>query len=342
LRYCATQGSPTQLTGVASSLEATAAPVADAPSLSAADDVSIRAAALAHPETLGTQIQWAYAVAFVIMHALACLALVPYTFSWLGVALVPLGNYLFCSLGIGLCFHRMLTHRGLVTPKWLEYATAICGVCTLMESPARWVATHRLHHQHSDERPDPHSPLVGFLWGHFQWLLVENRFLSTADFYDRYARDLLRDPFYMFFERHLWWLWTYLIHAVLLAALGFGIGWFWTYEGLSPLESALRLAASFFVWGVVVRTIYSWHITWGVNSLAHLSGYRNYETSDNSRNNWLIALTTNGEGWHNNHHADQRAAAHGHRWWEMDVTWWTICGLERVGLATDVVRPKEW
>jgi hypothetical protein len=96
------------------------------------------------------------------------------------------------------------------------------------------------------------------------------------------------------------------------------------------------------VWGVFVRTVYVWHITWCVNSVTHLWGYRNYEVSDHSRNNWIIGLTNNGEGWHNNHHADQHAAAHGHRWWELDVSYLTIRALESVGLAWDVVRPHAW
>src|SRR3954462_4002073 len=97
---------------------------------------------------------------------------------------------------------------------------------------------------------------------------------------------------------------------------------------------------------VIVRTVYVWHITWAVNSVTHRWGYRNYETGENSRNNWIVALLTNGEGWHNNHHANQRSASHGHHWWEIDLTYWTILLLRAVGLATDVVpasgphRPK--
>ena len=104
---------------------------------------------------------------------------------------------------------------------------------------------------------------------------------------------------------------------------------------------SLQVGLQWLLWGVVYRTIFTWHVTWGVNSAAHLWGYRNYETRENSRNNWLIALGTNGEGWHNNHHADPRAAQHGHRWWELDVTYLTICLWERLGLAWDVLRPNQ-
>jgi fatty-acid desaturase len=104
------------------------------------------------------------------------------------------------------------------------------------------------------------------------------------------------------------------------------------------LSGALQLGLSWLVWGVFVRTIAVWHITWSVNSITHLWGYRSFDTPDDSRNNWLVALVSNGEGWHNNHHADPRCAAHGRRWWELDVSYLTIRGLERVGLASDLVK----
>ena len=119
---------------------------------------------------------------------------------------------------------------------------------------------------------------------------------------------------------------------------GFLIGW---PMGGTPMDG-IQFGASLMVWGVFVRTVLTWHITWSVNSVTHVWGYRNYETDDNSRNNLLVGLLSNGEGWHNNHHADQRAAAHGHKWWEFDVTWLTIRFLEKLGLVKNVVRPKAW
>lgn len=277
-----------------------------------------------------------YLVIFILFHLALPLAFVPWLFSWTGLIMVPLGNYIFTSIGIGLCYHRTLTHRGLTMPKWLEHFTALLGVCSLQDSPARWVAIHRKHHQYSDTQPDPHSPLAGFFWGHMQWLYDENPSLSSLDLYDRYARDILRDPFYYAFEKRLMWFWTYVMHAVLFFLAGLGIG----YATTGDWMGGVQFGASLFVWGVIIRTVYTWHVTWAVNSVAHVIGYRNYPTNDSSRNHWLVALATNGEGWHNNHHADQRSAAHGHRWWELDVTWLTIRALEKVGLAWDVVRPS--
>ncbi|MCC6494369.1 MAG: fatty acid desaturase [Pirellulales bacterium] len=294
---------------------------------------------LAWPETAvaPVRVRWRYAVGIPLVHLLACLGLAPYFFSWTGVAVAVAGLYVFGTLGINLCYHRLLTHQGFVAPKWLEHSLAILGVCTLQDTPACWVAMHRIHHKHSDERPDPHSPLVNFLWGHCGWLMFQNRDFLNVNYYSRFTRDLLRDPFYLKLERAGNWLWIYLSSMAAFFLLGLAIGW--------PLwggAAGVRFGLSLVVWGVFVRTVATWHITWSVNSVTHVWGYRNYETSDNSRNNWLVGLWSNGEGWHNNHHADQRAAAHGHRWWEFDVTWITIRALERLGLAKDVVRPRAW
>jgi stearoyl-CoA desaturase (delta-9 desaturase) len=229
----------------------------------------------------------------------------------------------------------LLTHRGYRCPLWLEHALATIGVCCLQDTPARWVSIHRLHHQHSDERPDPHSPLVSFLWGHVGWLLVENRDLRPMVLYERYAKDLLRDPFYWKLERGLRWLWIYLAQWPVFFLVGFAAGW----ASSGAPSAGVQFGLSLMVWGVFVRTVLVWHITWSVNSLAHVWGYRNYETGEQSRNNWFVAILTSGEGWHNNHHADTRSARHGHRWWEIDLIFTCVRGLEAVGLAWNVCKP---
>jgi stearoyl-CoA desaturase (delta-9 desaturase) len=223
-------------------------------------------------------------------------------------------------------------------PKWLEHFFAILGVCCLQDSPARWVAVHRLHHRHSDTQPDPHSPLVSFFWSHMGWVMVHHREHSRFKFFEQYARDVLRDPFYLWMERNLMWFWVYAAHAVLYFAAGMAVGWLLAGNWMAGLQ----LGASWLVWGVFFRTVFVWHATWAVNSVTHVLGYRNYETTDDSRNHWLVAFVAYGEGWHNNHHADQRSAAHGHKWWEYDMTYAFICLMEAVGLAKDVVRPRAW
>ena len=154
---------------------------------------------LAWPESTvnPTQVRWRYAIGIPGVHLLACLAFFPWFFSWTGVVLSILGLYVFGTLGINLCYHRLLTHQGLTCPKWLEHAFAVLGVCTMQDTPACWVAMHRIHHKYSDHRPDPHSPLVNFLWGHCGWLMFQNREFTNVNYYQRFTRDILRDPFYM-------------------------------------------------------------------------------------------------------------------------------------------------
>ncbi len=293
---------------------------------------------LPRPEQVdaNSRILWEYVIPVIVFHLMIPLAFLPGLFSWWGVLFLPIGNYIFTSLGIGAGYHRLLTHRGFKCPRWFEYTLAMLGVCSFQDSPARWVLVHRLHHQHSDHQPDPHTPRVSAWWAHMGWLFVDNRELSRASAYDKYVRDLMRDPLYMWLQKGLNWVWVYFAHALVIGLLGLLSGLVFT----GTWTGALQVAAQVFLWGVVMRTIFTWHVTWGINSFAHIWGYRNYETREDSRNNWLFALLTNGEGWHNNHHADPRSARHGHRWWEVDITWWSLWVLERTGLVRDLVRPN--
>lgn len=283
-----------------------------------------------------SRILWEYLIPVILFHLLIPLAFLPYFFSWWGLLFLPIGNFIFTSLGIGGGYHRLLTHRGFTCPKWLEYTLATLGVCSFQDSPARWVLVHRVHHQHSDHQPDPHTPKVSCFWSHMGWLFIDNRELSSGAAYDKYVRDLMRDPYYLWLQRNAKWALVYAIHAVAITAVGALVGWLWTGTGWGTLQ----MAAQWMMWGVIMRTIFTWHVTWGINSFAHMWGYRTYDTREDSRNNWLFAILTNGEGWHNNHHADPRSAQHGHRWWEVDPTWWTLLTLEKMGLVKNLVRPN--
>jgi fatty-acid desaturase len=277
-----------------------------------------------------------YAPVIILYHLLALLALVPWFFSWSGLALAIVGHVVIGGLGISLCYHRLLTHRGLVLPKWLEHTFATFGVLSLEETPARWVAIHRRHHEHADEASDPHSPHVNFFWGHMGWVLFENRELERLRIYDRYAKDVLRDKFYARLERTYLYFWLNLASWAVFFGGGFATQ---LALGGTPMQ-AVQLGASWLVWGVFVRTVAHWHATWAVNSVTHRFGYRNYDTDEGSKNNLLIGLLANGEGWHNNHHADPRSACYQHRWWEFDVVYWIIRLLEAVGLARKVASPS--
>lgn len=293
-------------------------------------------ARLNRPASVTNRIVWRYAVPIATIHALALLAFVPSLFSWTGFWLCLVGIYVYGGLGINIAYHRLLTHRSFKCPLWLERCFVIVALCCMEDAPGSWVATHRLHHNDADERPDPHSPLVSFLWSHMGWLMFENSEVRCMSAYDRYARDVLRDPFYMRLQRSLLPVWIYLAHAALYFVAGLAVV---ALSGGSWSQAA-TFGSSLLVWGVIVRTVGVWHITWSVNSLTHLFGYQSYETGENSRNNWLVALLSNGEGWHNNHHQDPASASNTHRWWEVDTAWMFIWCLEKCGLVTDVIRPR--
>lgn len=281
------------------------------------------------------RIKWPVAAGVAVYHALAALAFTPWFFSWAGVAVCVLSHYVFGVLGINLAYHRLLTHRGFRCPKWLERTLVLLGVCALQEAPAYWVGVHRRHHQFSDHEPDPHTPMVSFLWAHAGWVFVERPGEERNVVATRYAGDVLRDPLYVWLQRRGWHLVVWISWGVFF--LG---GWAAAAAAGASGAQAIRFGASMALWGIAVRTVLGWHLTWLVNSVTHRWGYRNYATDDESRNHFVIALLTSGEGWHNNHHADPRSARHGHRWWELDVSWLIIRLLAALGLATHVVGPS--
>jgi fatty-acid desaturase len=290
------------------------------------------------PESVNLKlVRWFYVVPTVLVHALALAACWPWLFSWWGLAALVVGVPVL-GQGINLCYHRLLTHRSFATPRWFEHALVVFTLCSLEDTPIRWVTTHRVHHLHSDERPDPHSPLVTFLWGHMGWLMFKNPQVQSLDAYNKYSSDLVRDRFYRKLESKPWiGLAIYLAHLLLLGLVGAAIG----YAMAGTAIEALRVGLSVLVWGGLLRTVVVWHVTWSVNSLSHFFGYRSFETSDDSRNNWLVGLIASGEGWHNNHHHDPTAASLWLRWWEIDLTYSVIVVLSWLGLAKEIVPARE-
>jgi len=234
-------------------------------------------------------------------------------------------NWLTGGLGICLGYHRLLTHRGFVTFQPVRWTLAWLGGLAGQGSAIDWVTDHRVHHALSDQPGDPHSPREGFWWSHVVWTFRVARDQNRSKLALRWAPDLARDAGMRFLHR-TFLLWHFLLAAALMAA-----GYAWTgWPG----------ACSMLVWGMFVRLVFVWHGTWFVNSATHLWGYRNYETKDDSRNLWWVALLSYGEGWHNNHHAKPRLANHGHRWWEIDLTYRTIRAMERLGLVWNVVDSR--
>lgn len=267
-------------------------------------------------------IDWSNFLGIAGLHVGCILAFFPMFFTWTGL-LIAVGLWWLCG-GWGICigYHRLLTHRSFHTPKWFEHFLAALGTMNWQGGPIRWVGVHRIHHKESDGEHDPHSPQHGFTWAHMFWTVMKDGHIDPKTV----TKDLQKDAVIRFLDR-----WFYLPQIALGIAL-FALGWWilgtWT-GGMSWL-----------VWGIAVRTVFGYHATWFVNSAAHTWGYRNFKTADGSKNNWWVALISFGEGWHNNHHAQQRSAAHGMRWWEIDPSYWTIRVFELVGLARRVVRPN--
>jgi fatty-acid desaturase len=259
------------------------------------------------------KVNWVTAFFMTAFHVGAIVAL--FHFSWGAFATAAVLTWITLSWGIGMGYHRLHTHRGYKAPKWFEYFVAVCGTLTLEGGPIFWVATHRVHHQKSDQPGDPHSPREGAWWAHMLWIMFGDAGHNDTDRMGRYAKDLYKDPFYR-------WLNTY--HWVPLTLLG---GVLYVFGGMNYL-----------LWGVFFRVTWGLHATWLVNSATHLWGSRRFRTTDDSRNNWWVALLTFGEGWHNNHHAYQVSARHGLTWYELDCTWLQLKALEKLGIIRDMVE----
>src|SRR4051794_37577348 len=236
--------------------------------------------------------------------------------------------YVITGLGITVGFHRLLTHRAFQTHPWVERTFAVLGSLSVQGSVLDWVADHRKHHAHTDVEGDPHSPHVGHgsgwrgLWhAHTGWLMETQ---GQAD-WKRYAGELYEDPKMRRIGRRFPWL--VLASLLIPTALGFVLHGF-------TLGGAVRG----YIWGGLVRIFLVHHITWSINSVCHYYGSRRFAIDDLSTNVFWLALPSFGESWHHNHHAFPRSAKHGLRWWEIDLSALVISGLERTGLAWNVVR----
>ena len=234
-------------------------------------------------------------------------------------------TYLYVGCGITLGYHRLLTHKSLSVPKWLEYFIVLGGYLCLMGSPIVWVAVHRLHHLKSDQKGDPHTPRDGFKHALYEWMFQMSDY-QTDEEVKRVTPDLCQDPLY----KHLG-------------------------QSHQPAQALLCLAVNvlfrvpvlvFCGWPAlvanVVATVTVFWATQFVNTFCHMDnqGYRTFNTREDSRNVWWVGILACGEGWHNNHHAMPKSARHGMTWKEFDVTWCYIWTLEKLGLAKAVVRPN--
>ncbi len=262
-------------------------------------------------ERVRSGVNWKNVAIVTSFHLLAIPAL--FTFSWTNLAALLIGNWIVGSLGVGLGWHRLLTHRSFKAPKWLEYTLSTLATMSMQDSPNKWIATHRMHHKYVDTDKDPHSARSGFWWPQIGWVVFGKAQDHDEATLKRYIPDLLKDPVHVLISR--FYLVPLVVSGFILFAIG---GW------------------SMVIWGVFARVVFGWHTTWFVNSLSHLYGKRPHDTGDLSTNNWFVALLTFGEGWHNNHHMSPTSARHGLRWYQFDMNWIAIRVFEKLGWATNI------
>jgi stearoyl-CoA desaturase (delta-9 desaturase) len=239
--------------------------------------------------------------------------------------------YSVTALSVTVGFHRLFTHRSFKTTRWMRGILAAGGSAAIEGPVISWVADHRKHHAFADVEGDPHSPHVdhgvgwkgalrGLAHAHVGWLFLHTQRGARK----RYAPDLIADPVVSWVDR------TFVLWALGGLAAAFGLGWL--------IGGTLTAALTGLLWGGAVRLLVVHHVTYSINSLCHFFGRQRFDTGDESRNLAWLSVLSMGESWHNNHHAFPTSAAHGLRWYELDVSGLVIRGLERVGLAWDVVR----
>lgn len=249
--------------------------------------------------------------------------------TWVELA-VLLFMYIATGLGVTVGYHRLFAHRSFDAVRPVRFILAVFGSMAAQGPVLKWVATHRRHHQHSDQIQDPHSPhhhgegiigvMKGFAHAHIGWI-----FQATSPDLGRYVRDLRSDRL-VYVTSRLFGVWVFL--GLLVPAIVGGL--------LSGTWTGALLG---FLWGGLVRIFLGHHVTWSINSVCHLWGSRPFDGNDHSRNNLIFGVLGFGEGWHNNHHAFPSSARHGLRWWQLDVSYLVIRALALFGLARRVRVP---
>lgn len=248
------------------------------------------------------------------VHAVAIVGVIYSGWSWSGLALAVALYYARMFFVTG-AYHRYFSHRSFKTSRAFQFLLALGGSTTLQKGVLWWAANHRHHHRASDQENDIHSPRVGgFWWSHAGWILVEDH--QNTLWSD--IRDMAKYPELRWLNRN------HLAPAIGLAVL-------------------LLLAGGWhaLLWGFFVSTTLLWHGTFTINSLSHIVGRRRYETTDDSKNNWVLAIVTMGEGWHNNHHYHMSSTNQGFFWWEIDMTYMTLKLLSYFGIVWDLRKPPQ-
>lgn len=251
---------------------------------------------------------------FVTMHiaAVAGIFFVPKTWHWL---LLTWFMYAIRGFAVTVGYHRYFSHRSFETSRWFQFVIAFVATLALQRGPLWWASRHRHHHIHSDKPEDVHSPVqYGLLQSHIGWMIEQDTSMVVWGL----VPDWEKYPELCWLDRN---------HAVI--------------NTVFPLTILLVGGWTSLYWGFILSTVALWHSTWLVNSACHIWGYRPYDDiPDTSRNNPLVAALAFGEGWHNNHHHDQKTARNGFKWWELDPSYWIIWSLGKVGLVKNIHEPR--
>ena len=255
------------------------------------------------------------------IHLLSAVALLPKFWSWQAVTSLLLLYWVTACLGVTLGYHRLLCHRSFRLPQGLERVLATCGALSCQHGPIDWVGLHRHHHKFSDTDADHHNSNRGFWWSHMGWMFAEIPAMAAVP---RFTAALSKDPYYRWLNNN------FLLLQLPLAGLLFWIG---TMSGAGGWALVL--------WGIPLRLVLVYHVTWLVNSATHCWGEAAHNSGDQSRNNAWVAALTFGEGWHNNHHAFPHSARHGLQPGQIDLTWQHIRLLRALGLAKHVRLPAK-
>ncbi len=265
-------------------------------------------------------VRWLQLLPFITLH-LAVLAVFWVSPSPFALA-VCVGLYLLRMFAITGFYHRFFAHKTFESGRVVQFIFAFIGASSAQKGPLWWAAHHRHHHRHTDTEHDPHTPNKGFWYSHVLWFMTDEHL--------KCRKELIKD--FSAYPELVWLDKYHLVAPVSLGLLLLGLGHF-----LALAYPVLGVnAVQLFVWGYVLSTIVLLHATLSINSLAHLFGSRTYPTDDTSRNNFILAILTLGEGWHNNHHFYQGSARQGFRWWQIDISYYLLYAMAKCRLISNL------
>ncbi|MGI8907985.1 MAG: acyl-CoA desaturase [Candidatus Sumerlaeaceae bacterium] len=269
---------------------------------------------------------WIGASAFIGVH-LACLMAFYTGVSWAAAAMFVF-TYTIRMFGITGVFHRYFAHRTYKTSRVFQFVLAWLGTSSAQQGPLWWAAHHRHHHRHSDEPEDIHSPIQkGFFWSHVGWIMCKKYEPTNV----KAIPDFAKYPELRFLNNF------HILPPIAFALAVYGFGTLLAHFAPGLHTNGFQML----VWGFFISTTLLYHCTFCINSLAHVVGWRRFDTNDHSRNNFFLAVLTLGEGWHNNHHRCPYSERQGFYWWEIDMSHYILRGLAWLGLVWDLQKPPQ-